>query len=302
MAGMTAAATSLGPALRMRKRAQLERFTALRGELPARYAALAPPGGEPQVEPEWAQRNAALAADVLPEPGADVLRHPSILYSMFMPERCVPHELPLLVEAFGDRLAALLEEDPVGDPPLVPGHDGSYATSSNSVHHLFHLERFARSTGCDPTRLNTVVEWGAGYGNLAKLFRRLHGGAPTYVAIDTPLFSCLQWLYLASVLGPDAVHLAREPGEPVVPYRINLVPAYLAGDLRFDAQLFISTWALNESPATAQDLVVERAWFGAEHLLLGMHEGVPLADRAIAAGARAVPVGEFLPGQNYIVR
>lgn len=277
---------------------QLERFARLRREFAERYEQAAAGFGGGWVEPEWEERNRALAADVLPEPPPDFLRHPAILYSMFMPDRVVPHELPRLLDAHGDRLAALLEEDPVGDPPLLPGHDGTYLTSSNSVHQLFHLQRFADATGTNLAELEVVVEWGGGYGNLAKLLRRLHGGALTYVAIDTPLFACLQWLYLASVLGRDAVRLASEPERGT----ITLIPVQHAGEIDVQADLFISTWALNESPVTAQDLVVDRDWYGAEHLLLAMHDGVPLADRAVADGARRVRVGDFLPGQNYVVR
>jgi hypothetical protein len=170
------------------------------------------------------------------------------------------------------------------------------------VHHLFHLQRFADATGVEPGALGVVVEWGAGYGNLAKLLRRLHGGPLTYVAIDTPLFACLQWLYLASILGLEAVHLAGEREDRVEPGKVTLVPVQRAGALDVDADLFISTWALNESPEPAQDLVVDRDWYDAQHLLLAMHDGVPLADRAVAAGARRIRVGEFLPGQNYVVR
>jgi hypothetical protein len=61
-------------------------------------------------------------------------------------------------------------------------------------------------------------------------------------------------------------------------------------------------WALNESSRAAQDYVVERQWFGADRLLMGMHDGEPLIGRAISEGARWEPVGEFLPGQRYLFR
>jgi hypothetical protein len=288
--------------MRVRQARMRERFAALREQFAWRYEAALAVGDGGLVEPEWHERNRALEADVLPAPPEDFLRHPSILYSMFMPERCVDHELPLLVERFGDGLPELLAEDPVGRPPLIRGHDGSYDTSSNSVHQLFHLARFGDASGVDVPALDTVVEWGAGYGAFAKLLRRLHGGAPTYIAIDTPLFACIQWLYLASVLGPDAVHLMSERGEPVTPGKVTLVPSGLAAELDVQAHLFVSNWALNESVPAAQDLVRERAWYRADHLLLAMHDGAPLAGRAIADGARKVPVGDFLPGQRYLVR
>lgn len=297
------APSALDVALRAGAREQLVRFERLRGQFADRYAALPRAGLSDLVEREWAQRNEALERDVLPAPPLEFIRHPSLLWSMFVSERYLRHEFPLVSASFGAAtLARALPEDPVGGPLLAPTPDGSSVTSANTVHHLYHLARFSAETGVDVAALGTVVEWGGGYGNLAKLFRRLHGGGPTYVVVDTPLFSCLQWLYLASVFGTDQVCLADAPGQPLRPGTINLVPVTLAASLAVAADLFVSTWALNESAPAAQDLVVGRDWFGAAHLLLGMHQGVALADRAVAGGARVVVIGDFMPGQTYVMR
>jgi hypothetical protein len=195
----------------------------------------------------------------------------------------------------------VLAEEPVGDPPLRAGHDGTYRTSSNAIHHLHHLWRFGAETGADLRGVGTVVEWGGGYGSLARVLLRLHGGDPTYVIVDTPLFAALQWLYLSCVLGEERVAVL-EPGQPVRPACVNVVPVCRAEQLDVRADLFVSTWALNESPLPLQDETWTRGWFGARHLLMGMHEGVPLAARAAADGAAIVPVGDWMPGQTYVVR
>jgi hypothetical protein len=67
------------------------------------------------------------------------------------------------------------------------------------------------------------------------------------------------------------------------------------------ADLFISNWALNESTPAAQEDVVARRWFGADSLLLAMHAGDPLTDVVVRHGARPVPLGDFMPGQQYLV-
>ncbi|WP_313673664.1 hypothetical protein [Mycolicibacterium sp.] len=121
-------------------------------------------------------------------------------------------------------------------------------------------------------------------------------GAP-----DTPVFSAVQWLYLAVVFGEDAVVLHdRAPVRPAAG-RINLVPVGLAADVEVDADLFISNWALNESTSAAQDDVLASGWFGASALLLAMHAGDPLTPIAAGRGARTVPLGDFMPGQRYLV-
>jgi hypothetical protein len=124
---------------------------------------------------------------------------------------------------------------------------------------------------------------------------------PTCVLIDTPVFSAVQWLYLSAVFGTDRVVLhSTAPVEPTR-HKINVVPIGLVSSLRVTTDLFISHWALNESLPAAQRDVLARNWFGVQSLLLAMHAGDPLFDVALANGARPVPVGDFMPGQHYLV-
>jgi hypothetical protein len=147
----------------------------------------------------------------------------------------------------------------------------------------------------------TIVEWGGGFGSLMRLIFRMHGGRPTCVIIDTPIFSAVQWLYLSAVLGEKHVVLHDSAPVLLIEGRINLVPIGLVSGMAVAADLFISNWALNESTQEAQDDVVSRRWFGAESLLLAMHGHHPLTEIARAWGARTVPLGSFMPGQQYLV-
>jgi hypothetical protein len=186
---------------------------------------------------------------------------------------------------------------------LAPGPEGAEITSSNTVHHAHHIARFVACTGVDVSALGTVVEWGGGYGNFAKMVRRLHRGHLTYVLLDTPLFTCLQWLYLAAVFGADSVNVVCRAGETVQEGKLNVMPASLTASVPDDADLFVSTWALNESSSFAQRYVaLDRRWFGATHLLLGMHEPEWLHGRAVADGAASEELGHFMPGQRYVLR
>jgi hypothetical protein len=251
------------------------------------------------VRADWAARNAELERDLLPIPPRDFLRHPAIRYQMFVDERVLPHELPYVLSNVTDQ--SLLAEDPVGTPPTVSVGDGGIRTSSNTVHQLYHLLRYEQATGRGVRDAATIVEWGGGFGSLMRLLVRMHGDAPTCVLVDTPIFSAVQWLYLSAVLGEDRVIL-HDVG-PVRPHQglINIVPIGLVGDTRVAADLFVSNWALNESTAAAQHEVLEQRWFGARSLLLAMHAGDPLTDVVLARGARAVPVGSWMPGQQYLV-
>ena len=248
------------------------------------------------VRGDWAERAATLVGTLLPVPPPDFLRRPEIRYQMFVDEKYLAHEEPYVRSRLGEERADLLREDPVGDPPSL----------ANTVHHLHHLLRYEEVSGRRLADAQTIVEWGAGYGNLAKLIWRMHGGEPTIVLLDLPVFSAVQWLYLASVLGEDRVvlHADADGGGPVEPVagKVNVVPIGLAADLRVEADLFVTTWALNESSPAAQDHVVGRDWFGAESLLVAMNDGDPFVPRVLAAGATAWPLGPWMPGQQYYVR
>ena len=251
------------------------------------------------VRADWAQRNADLERDLLPVPPYDFLRHPAIRYQMFVDDRVLPHELPYVRSRLTDD--RLLAEDPAGSPPTITLNNG-VRTSSNTVHQLHHLLRYEDATGRRIQDAGTIVEWGGGFGSLMRLAVSMHGGDPTCVIIDTPVFSALQWLYLSMVLGEDRIVLHEAGPVRPEPGRVNIVPIGLVRDMDVEADLFISNWALNESTPAAQRDVVKRCWFGADSLLLAMHAGDPLTEVVMGhGGARPVLLGDFMPGQQYLV-
>ena len=181
------------------------------------------------------------------------------------------------------RLPELLLEDAVGE---VHGLVISRLTSMNQLHQLNDLSWFCGSTNCRWDAIGTIVEWGGGYGCMAKLLRRLRPGM-THIIIDLPLISCVQWLYLASIFGEDAVHQIRAEDDVIRPGRINLLPlAFLERRAGLRADLFLSTFALNESSEYAQDFVISRDWFSARHLPVACNDRVSDARKVTAAAAR----------------
>ncbi|WP_354699848.1 hypothetical protein DSM112329_00106 [Paraconexibacter sp. AEG42_29] len=261
-------------------------------------AAAGPPAGPWE---GYATVIAALVAGGLPW---DVLRRPVIQETMLVRgRRTLVGELDVLRAAHAPAaLRRLLAEDPAGCPP--PARDTPW-TSPTAVHHLHHLTRFGRSTGADPFALDVVVEWGGGYGGLARLLRRRGGPPPTHVIVDLPAVLALQWVWLGTVLGPDAVVLL-EPGATPTAGKVSLtVPAGAALPLAPD--LIVSTWGLSETPADARPLVAQQLG-GARHVLLAGQRPDALfpeadwpLDEAAGAGARREPV-EVLAGSEYAFR
>src|SRR5690606_28466062 len=147
----------------------------------ARYAEVRGADQPAYVRDDWAARNATLERALVPVPPDDFLRHPAILHQMFVGPRYLDAELAYV----RPRLPApgILAEDPVGGPPTVELDDPPVTTSSNLVHHVHHLVRYEEATGGRLARTRTVVEWGGGYGSLARLVWRLRPGV-TYVLLD----------------------------------------------------------------------------------------------------------------------
>lgn len=258
--------------------------------------------------PHWKRSNEEIKKFLLPIPPFFFLRNKTIMGTMFVNAqgRWLAEELKFLESNFSkDELKESLREDITGIPFLL---NSEYLTSHNSIHQLYHLAKFQISTGVTLKDINDVVEWGGGYGRLARIYYRLKESNSTYSVVDTPLFSCIQWLYLASVLGPNHVNLITSIDSAIMPNKINLIPVCFIDVLERAAKpdLFISTWALSESSKYSQDYVIKHDWFNAKHILLAYQKRSILFPNAERVGninrrgrARIHNI-EFIPGNSYL--
>ena len=146
-------------------------------------------------------------------------------------------ELALLEKSYpSEKLKELLIEDYLGNPLLM---NAKYLTSHNSIHQLYHFTRYQSETRNDFEQFRFVVEWGGGYGSLAKIYHRLVQNPVTYIIFDIPLFSCVQWLYLSVTMGKDRVNLIQQPDQKIAERKINLVPVIFREQFKnLEADLF----------------------------------------------------------------
>lgn len=287
----------------------LVRFHALAASFAETFRSVDLPVGDEMVGAFWQDMNRRMAQRLLPRPAVRFLRDQLIASTMVADagghwlqwqlhylQTCVPHA----------QLTEWVRENAVGGPRL---RCPELMTSHNALHQAYHLALFRERIAPDLASINTVIEWGGGYGRMALTFRRWAPQPATYIIIDTALLASLQWLYLSAVLEPAAVVLVDGEGARICPGRINIVPLGRLRDLdRIRCDLFLSTWALSESPAVMQDWVVERSWYGARHLLLAYgssNELVSTESRvgrlAEEAGATLVPC-EYVPHSAYAFR
>lgn len=257
------------------------------------------------VHPAWEENIREVERYFLTDFDMAFLNHPRINGTMVFTDRNAHTEERLLIETW--RSPDFLRKV-IGNGLNAPFLEGklTIANALNSVHHLYHLARFERFRGEPVEKIRSVVEFGGGYGNMARLFRNF-GNLAQYVIIDLPLFCCIQFVFLATVEGPGTVRLFRDPGASYADGTILLLPITSLKKAHFEGELFLSTWALSECPITAYDYIRGMGWFGAEELLVSHHDNwKPWDSEQLLSDLRAtfervvVEPLTFLPGNQYI--
>ena len=252
----------------------------------------------------WADYERALVARLLPRPPFDFMSLGVLQETMLVRGRTMRRrELRYVCDRLpADERSRALEEDLVGGPVLVRG---PVPTSPTAIHHAYHLARFTAATGVTAPRAGTIVEWGGGHGGFARALRRLGGDSPpTHVILDLPAVLTLQWTFLTTIFGEDAVDVLTEPDRRPRPGAITLVPSGLAPSLDLDPGLFVSLWGLSESSPAAQQLAREQ-WLPAPHLLLAYQppsrqfpDAGAIGSMARERGAKIEPLG-VVRGSRY---
>ncbi len=219
------------------------------------------------VHPVWKEQLdtlGALISDGLPD---NFLYHP-ICLEMFVRAGWQPqqqHELEYLEGLEGglkERIFSIQETQVGLLPRNVPGHD----ISINTLGMLWYCARIEETLA---GRVNTVVEFGGGFGSFARVFTLFADGPLTYIIIDLPEMLALQLYYLGLSLGADKVVAHTDTAEAPRPGKINLYPVYGLEEMNITSDLFVSTFALSETPAFTQDMVCKgKKFFNASHIYI----------------------------------
>ena len=142
-----------------------------------------------------------------------------------------------------------IEESPVGN---IPRDCHPLNMSVNTLGMLWYYARISQLLAKSPA---SVLEFGGGFGSLARVFVRASETPITYVLIDLPEMLALQFYYLSHSLGRDRVAAHIRPDEAVEQNKINLFSVYDIEKLSLSAELFVSTFALSETTEFLQDMV-----------------------------------------------
>jgi len=160
----------------------------------------------------------------------------------------------------------ILRESIVGLPAIT---NFKYLASENSIHQSFHIASYKKKTNKNILSNKFIVEWGGGYGCLARMAKKINPTC-TYIIMDLPELSALQFVYLTSIFGKNEVNFFGS--ESIIEEgKINLIPSdyFISLKKEITADAFISNWALTESGKDYQDYILESMFFSAGDILIG---------------------------------
>jgi hypothetical protein len=258
---------------------QREVFEQLKPQLPERYAEVAELLDETLLHEWWRAKLDLYRDTIVHSLRWDFMRVPGISDQLVgNPEKQEPL-VPMLSKLLFRRKTAWLGRDYVGEP--FPTTIGRVETSMDVVRAGYHWMRLLKEMGEEAfTQTSVFVEWGGGYGCLAKTIRRFYEAhevdPPTYVIVDLPVTSILQWIVLNTVFAPEDVHLLTPSNayDGIKQGVINLLPHGLARETVIDPDIFVGTWSLSESTPEATYLCEELGWFNSRWAILGYGTGL----------------------------
>jgi hypothetical protein len=142
----------------------------------------------------------------------------------------------------------LLKEDHIGDPVRYFLYPQSSGNRIREVYHLMELEKFIQM----PLKnINEVFEFGGGYGNMARIFKKINNRA-TYTIFDTKEVNLIQYYYLNMLNLKTNWNLVKKKQINI----INRTDKINTGTLK--NKLFIANWSLSETPIDIRDKIIKK--------------------------------------------
>jgi hypothetical protein len=217
----------------------------------------------------WSEHISRLNERFLKNP-YQVLNDDLVRYAIYLTcaNEFLKTQLPYLKNIYSEiDLKNLLLECPGLFPTIV---DSCYLTSESRVNHLTHLSYAENILGIKISQLNKIVEFGAGYGSMTDLIRRLNSGH-THIVIDLPELLLIQSYYLLGRYQKEAINFITTDDKKIKEGKINLCPINLLNDLKIEnVDLFIATWSLSEANELTQKLIVKDfKFFNSKNILYG---------------------------------
>lgn len=145
---------------------------------------------------------------------------------------------------FTDFFKNTFKDSRVGGPRIVK--TDHFVGKPDSIDHLYYLARIMRYAKRRGQKVESIVEIGGGYGNFAYC-ARLFNPNITHTIIDFPEILSFVYLYSAINFPKLKIHIFNG-SNGIQEGALNLVPVSLLPRLTTRHDVFISTYALTETP------------------------------------------------------
>ena len=205
------------------------------------------------VKSEWTYYQNNLVEDV-----DNFIQQPTVMGAMFQSDPTLfLKELEYIQKNNQDYLSLLETPTEYGGPIIFGVGDKKY--NPNDVHHLYHFCRYENSVGKIESK-QKIIEWGGGYGNMCKVLHMILGDLiESYTIVDLPKFTKLTKRYLSNTCKntEKISHIESDSYETL-------------SDKSFD--MFISTWALSESPKECSEYLQKNGLLDSQRMLVSLHQ------------------------------
>jgi hypothetical protein len=154
----------------------------------------------------------------------------------------------------------------------LPFECQKFNCSTNTLVHWYYVARTLEVLRNQ--QIKSVIEFGGGYGNLARTFKMAEPEA-TFVIIDLPELLAIQYLFLSSTL-PETTKIIvhSQPTNSLETGAIHLIPSYIVEKCDLKSDIFISTFALSESSKDCQNVIANKNFFNSRlSYIVGQLEG-----------------------------
>lgn len=198
-----------------------------------------------------------LKALVLSDDPREFLRWDVIGYTMFVHSPgYVARELKYLRSRsdWASRWHAAIQESRVGHPLPYWRYPRS---SGNLIHHAYHIAQFEEKTGTRIADMETIFEFGGGYGCMCRLVHEM-GFRGRYIIFDLPGFSALQQFYLNSYgLNAHSTESFDSSKDGIVCLSdYESLEGLLNRTTDGRSAALIATWSLSETPTAFRESIL----------------------------------------------
>lgn len=202
----------------------------------------------PLSESEWNKNLNKLRSLVLTKNPKKFLQWGVIKSSMFCDFFQVELDYMQSLSNWKNRWEKAIEESRFGKPDFCMKYKRS---SSNLIHHSYHVAKFEECTNININNLDFVFEFGGGYGSMCRLFNNL-GFKGKYIIFDFPHFTALQEYYLRSlqIIQPNS------DIQVICTSNIEDLKQTIQNGKQTNNNLFLATWSFSEASKFVRDLFV----------------------------------------------